>query len=196
MELGIDMDKQIILICIGAFISIFTSVVNKIIDNCLKSKGTVTIYRKLVYQKNSDNNSSGIYNVNGEIIMYIPIWIEIQNTKNNPIIIRDFSIDLFKNGKRICKMKKINYQKCNNQDLDLMYYGDKGRYSFIISPESIRQFDLLFSLKKNEKSDNFDEIKISYYNQKNKMITSNLKSIASSWNLQKFGVDEDWVEVN
>ncbi len=191
------MHEQVFLICIGALISSFAYVFHKLVDRWLDNTIDVTIYRKLVYEKNSDKRPSGIYNMNGEIVMRLPIWIEIQNMKKTPVIIRDFGVVLYKKGRRIKKMKQINYQKDNTKkDSVLVYYGDNGRYSFIIPSESIRAFDLLFVLKKTECPSDFDEINITYYNQKNKFIKVSLKKVEKSWALQQFDVDEDWVEVN
>ena len=108
MEQGINMFEQILLICVGALISILATLISKVVDGLLNKQGDDLIYRKLVYQKNSINKSMGIYNENNEILLIIPLWIEIQNTKKIPIIIRDFSLVLYKVGKRIKKMKQIN----------------------------------------------------------------------------------------
>ncbi|HPY98716.1 MAG TPA: hypothetical protein PLZ06_06705 [Clostridia bacterium] len=190
------MYNQIILICVGALISIFATVISKFVDSCINKQGDVIIYRKLVYKKNNIKKLIGIYSQDNDYILVIPLWIEIQNTKKVPIIIRDFSLALYKNGKRIKKMKQVNYQKDNeSEDGTEVYYGDNGRYSFLISPESIRSFDLLFVLKKSECSSDFDEVKIVYYNQKNKMTIKNLKKIEDSWSIKQFEIDEDWVEI-
>ena len=197
MGQGINMFEQILLICVGAFISILTTLISKFVDGLLNKQGDVLIYRKLVYQKNSINKSMGIYNENNEILLIIPLWIEIQNTKKIPIIIRDFSLVLYKGGKRIKKMKQINYQTdiVNGKELEV-YYGDNGRYSFILQPESIMRYDLLYILKRNECMFDFDEIRIVYYNYKNSQIENKFKEIRNSWELKQFNIDEEWIKLN
>lgn len=191
------MNEQIILIIVGALISILSTTISKFVNSWINKQGDIIIYRKLVYQKNSTKKSIGIYSQDNELILIVPLWIEIHNTKKVPIIIRDFSLALYKNGKRIKKMKQINCQKDDvSGNKSEVYYGDNGRYSFIIPPESIRSFDLLYVLKRNECSSDFDEIKIVYYNQNNKLTIKNLKEFDDSWSIKQFEIDEDWVEID
>ena len=112
MGQGTNMYKQILLICIGALISILTTVINKFVDGWLNKRGEVIIYRKRVYQENSTNRTMEVYvDDNNETLLVVPLWIEIQNTKKTPVIIRDFSLELYKNGDKIKKMKQISHQK-------------------------------------------------------------------------------------
>lgn len=142
------MYEQAVLIILGAFISIITTVINKVVDDRLRNKGEIKIFRRLVYRKNSGGESAGFYHGNGGKTLRIPIWIEILNTRKNPIVIRDFSVVLYNKGTRVVKMKQAPYQEeKNNEKWIKTYYGDEGRYSFIIPPESIRKFELLFVLK-------------------------------------------------
>lgn len=195
MEEPINMSEQVLLICIGAFISIITSIINKIVDNITNRKGQILIYRKLVYQKYSSNISTGIYDHGNETVLVVPLWIEIQNTKKIPIIIRDFSLVLYKEGKQVKKMKQITHQKNGDSEIEI-YYGDNGRYSFLIQPESIMKYELLFTLKKRECNSDFDKIMVVYYNYKNKRVSKTLKEIENSWTTIQFDIDEDWIALN
>lgn len=195
MEEPINMSEQVLLICIGAFISIITSIINKLVDNIANRKGQVLIYRKLVYQKYSSNISTGIYDRSNETVLVVPIWIEIQNTKKVPIIIRDFSLVLYKDGKRVKKMKQITHQKNGDSETEI-YYGDNGRYSFLIQPESIMKYELLFTLKKRECNSDFDKIMVVYYDYNNKRVSKTLKDIENSWTTIQFDIDEDWIALN
>lgn len=78
--------RQIILVFVGAFISIITTVANKLLDAWFNNKGDVNLYRKIVYIKNSTSPSMGILKDNNDLILCIPMWIEIQNTKKASII--------------------------------------------------------------------------------------------------------------
>lgn len=194
MEQGINMWKQILLICVGAFISILTTAISKFVDSWLNKRGDVIIYRKLVYQKNSTNKSMGVYDEHNETVLVVPLWIEIQNTKKIPIIIRDFSLELYKDGNKIKKMRQITHEKSGNSELEI-YYGDNGRYSFLIQPESIMRYNLLYALKRNECKLDFDEIKISYYNSNNRQIIKKFKEIRESWKSNQLDIDEDWIKL-
>ena len=41
----------------------------------------------------------------------------------------------------------------------------------------------------------FDEIKIVYYDSKNKKITEKFQT-TDSWKLKKYGIDDDWTKLN
>ena len=188
---------QIVLVFIGALISIITTVANKLIDTWIDNKGNINLYRKIVYRKNSTIPSIGILNDNNDLIMQIPMWIEIQNTKKTSIIIRDFSLVLYKDNKQVKKMKQINFQT------DIIdgkhaksYYGDDGRYSFLLKPESIMSYDLLFALRKSECELDFDEVKIEYYDSKNVLMKYCFLEKIKSWDDRSIRTDEDWVKIS
>lgn len=194
MGRGTNMRQQILLICIGALISILTTVINKFLDGWLNKRGEVIIYGKRIYQKNYTKRPMGVYVENNGTLLVVPLWIEIQNTKKIPIIIRDFSLELYKNENKIKKMKQMTHQ-VNEDKKSETYYGDNGRYSFLIRPESIMRYELLYSLRKNDCEVDFDEIKIVYYDSKNKKITKKFQ-IIDSWKPKEYGIDDDWIKVN
>lgn len=190
---NINMINYIISAIVGAIISILTSFCNKLIERHLDNKGKVAIYRKVVYIKN-DGRSMGIYQDKNDYSFVVPLWIEVHNSKNASQIIRDFSVCIYSEGKMIAKMNQINYQKSELSD-NLNYYGNKGSYSFLIPENSIERFDLLFVLKKSDCNHKFDEIKITYYNNKNELVVKKFKEIKSSWDPKEIDVDKDWVEL-
>lgn len=191
------MVEKVVLLFVGALISIITTIVNRLIEVWLDNKGDVNLYRKIVYIKNSTTSSIGIFNDNNDHVLSIPLWIEIQNSKKTPIIIRDFSLILFKDNKRIKKMRQLNFQTDPTDENHVKsYYGDEGRYSFLLKPESIMRYDLLFAQRKSECNLDFDEIKIEYYDSKNKKVTCGLINNLKSWEDRSINVDEDWVKIN
>lgn len=194
MGRGTNMLQQISLICIGALISILTTVINKFLNGWLNKRGEVIIYGKRIYQKNYTKRPMGVYVENNGTLLVVPLWIEIQNTKKIPIIIRDFSLELYKNENKIKKMKQMTHQ-VNEDKKSETYYGDNGRYSFLIQPESIMRYELLYSLRKNDCEVDFDEIKIVYYDSKNKKITKKFQ-IIDSWKPKEYGIDDDWLKLN
>lgn len=189
--------EQITLVFLGAFISIITTVVNRLIDAWLDNRGDVNLYRKIVYKKNSTTPSIGILNDSNDQVLSIPLWVEIQNTKKVPIIIRDFSLILYKDKKQIKKMKQANFQTDPIDGKQVKsYYGDEGRYSFLLKPESIMRYDLLFLLRRSECDLDFDEIKIEYYDSKNELVKSCLLNNLKSWDDKSIRTDDDWVKIS
>ncbi|MGT2948898.1 hypothetical protein [Streptococcus devriesei] len=75
---------------------------------------------------------------------------------------------------------------------EVFQYGDNGIYSFLIKPQTIRRFDLLFILSRKDLNENFDTIKISYYNVKDEHVEYLLDKVNGDWNLGENPIDNDW----
>lgn len=94
-------------------------------------------------------------------------------------------------------MKQLNFQTNTIGDKHVTsYYGDEGRYSFLLKPESIRRYDLLFGIRRSECDLDFDEIKIEYYDSKNKLVINCLLNNLQSWDDKSICTDEDWVKIS
>lgn len=186
--------SEIDLLLVGGLISIISTLTVYSIQELLKwlknNKGKLKIYTKIVYNK-INGSSWGSHETSKGISFTIPLWIEIQNTKSKSMILRDLNLSLFRNGKKICSMKQINYFKSKN-DTEENFFGDRGSYSFLIDPNSIRRYDLYFTIEK--KSDiEFDEVRLGYYNSKDKLIERFLFNIEDPWAAKYRKVDEDWL---
>lgn len=178
--------KEIILIFVGAIVSIFTTVVSKIMDNWLKQRGDFHIYGKVILNKKIE-----YFCQKKDISLIIPVGIEIQNSKKISIIIRDLNLILYKNGNKVKEMSQIKEMEFRKNDFSKeTKYGENGQYSFVIKPESIIRYDLLFIADGN--SEEFDEVRISYYNSKNSRKIKKFKKINTIKNKQ-ISIDESWI---
>ncbi|WP_057491755.1 hypothetical protein [Streptococcus orisasini] len=111
----------------------------------------------------------------------------IQKNKNE--IIRDLEVSLYQNGRFLRKM--IQAQSSINAE-EVFQYGDNGIYSFLIEPQTIKRFDLLFILGRKDLNENFDTIKIGYYNVKDEHVEYLLDKVNGDWNLGENPIDNDW----
>ena len=161
----------------------------------LNSRGAVRIYRKLVYQKGI-GKPMGIYSDNLSCSIIVPIWIEIHNDKNTEIVIRDFSLGLYCKGRFVSKLIQINKQYIKEEGVEKeIYYGKEGKYSFDVSKNNFEKYELLYSLKKEESNQYFDEIKFHYYIGKKKYVKK-FMTFDTPWKPMEIGADKDWVEIN
>jgi hypothetical protein len=99
----------------------------------------------------------------------IPIRVEIYNTTNAPQIIRELKASLYNNTKYIDNMVPVEF--IGEPDNKKSVYGDEGRYSFVIPPRSIQQYELLYSINLNTANANYDDvnhIRLTYYDSKGK----------------------------
>ncbi len=187
------MSNDFKLLIVGAMISLVSSIVTFLVQEAYKqlskNQGKVKIYRKIVYSKFTHNQTWGFSNSTEGLNFSVPMWIEIHNTKNKNEIIRNFNLALYNNGKKVTMMTQINHNIINGENL---YYGDKGVYSFLVSPERIERYDLYFMVKKKDFEYNFDEVRVSYYDTRDKLKEFKLLGIDKCWVVQKNKIDTDW----
>ncbi|MCR2044552.1 hypothetical protein NSA23_10560 [Anaerosalibacter massiliensis] len=86
-------------------------------------------------------------------------------------------------------MTQINFI---NKDSEKIVLANNGNYTFIIPPRSAVKYDLYFTLKYNASSRDFNNLKIIYHNNKDKIHTINFKNFAAGWNSNIIIKDKDW----
>ena len=174
---------------VGSFIGFLLQV---IVSSVLSNRGKVKIYIKSVYHKISsmpwgfEDSASGM-------IFTVPLWIEIHNTTAKKQIIRNLNLVLYKNNSQVAKMTQMNYYEKSNQTF---FYGENGAYSFLIDAYEIKRFELFFVTYKKEVSDDFDEVRISYFDSKDKYHEFKIFEISEPWIISKNKTDDDWRAIN
>lgn len=76
------------------------------------------------------------------------------------------------------------------------FYGENGAYSFLIDAYEIKRFELFFVTYKKEVSDDFDEVRISYFDSKDKYHEFKIFEISEPWIISKNKTDDDWRAIN
>lgn len=181
------MQQEVILIIIGAAIGFISSIGTTIVAEILKGQGKIRIYYKIVFSKVRDGRTWGFRNGSNGIIFEVPLWVELQNTSNAVRVIRDLNILLFKDGRELTKMIQIT-------NLDEVWYGNEGAYSFVLQPRSLNKYDLHFIIKKNEMGNNyqFDEIRLRYFDEKNKKHIFSINKIERCWEIGDLNREGSW----
>ena len=174
---------------VGSFIGFLLQV---IVSSILSNRGKVKIYIKSVYNKLS-GRAWGFEDSVSEMFFTVPLWIEIHNTTAKKQIIRNLNLVLYKNNRQVVKMKQMNsYEKFDQ----ILFYGDNGAYSFLIDANEIKRFDLCFSIYKKEVNDDFDEVRISYFDSKDEYHEFKIFEITKPWVVSKNKIDNDWRSIN
>ena len=189
--------NDILLIIIGSVIGFIASVGILVVERILDRAGKLKIYFKFVSLRD-DGRPWGVYEESGLLALFIPVKLEIQNTTNTTKVIRDLSIELYHGTQYVCKMVQIN-RFCKSERIKTTtepQYGNNGSYSFVIKPRSINNEECLYSYHINE-SDvadfDFNVIKISYYDEKDKKVIYEAKNRITGWDLKRNQVDHDWL---
>lgn len=187
--------KEVLPIIVTSIITLIATLVGfwaqALIQLLLDKKGSLKIYRKIVYQKKTNGATWGVIkNTNGNGMYFsVPLWIEVQNTKNISEIIRNFNIILYKDNIFLRKMVQVSHYGESNDE----FYGDSGKYSFIIPPKSIQRYDLQFILHHKDSQTDFDEIKVSYFDSSDNEQIFSLKKVPKSWTPYGGKIDNDWI---
>lgn len=178
---------------LGAFISIISSSITLLIQAYIKKylmeQGKTNIYYKTVYNKIT-SNPWGFYEENNEIYFDLPLWIEIHNTKGTRQIVRNLNLSLYSAGKFVSKTK----QSTHSGETVL---ADNGSYSFLVDAGEIKRYDLEFIIKgKDIGFQDFDEVRLSYFDTNDKYIEYKIFDIEDSWKQSNFKISEDWKKLN
>lgn len=189
---------DIILVVIGAVLGFALSIATIIINKAMDKYGKIHLFYKIVYQKGSSQKAGFIYGV-GEKSLLIPIYFEFQNTSNTARVIRDVCLYLYKNGEKVAKMNQLQYTT-NSQTNEIKnnFGGDKNSYSFVLPPMSIQKQECEFlykvSLSEVEKY-SFDEIRFSYYDEKNKVNECHFCYAPNSWDNIDFNYENEYIKL-
>jgi len=182
------MQQQVVILMISAAIGFISGIGTNIVAELITRKGKVKLYYKIVFSKAGNGRTWGFHNRSSGMIFEVPLWVELQNTSNATRVIRDLNILLYKGKKELAEMIQIT-----NTDKEI-WYGNKGAYSFVLQPRGLDRYDLHFIIKKNEMSDNyqFDEIKLRYFDEKDKKHISHLSKIERCWELGDLNREGIW----
>ncbi|WP_070654570.1 hypothetical protein [Streptococcus sp. HMSC078H12] len=178
---------------IGAFISILsatiTSLVHFKISEYQLNKGNVNIYIMSVYDSVS-GEPWGFYGNQEEIVFNVPLWVEIHNTKGKSQIIRNMNLALYNKNSFIGKTHQISHFSKGEK---MESYGEDGAYSFLIESNSIKRFELCFTITQSELYNlEFDEVRISYWDSKDDYKEYKIFEVSEPWQFSSFSIDNDW----
>ena len=174
---------------VGSFIGFLLQV---IVSNILSNRGKVKVYIKSVYNKINHQPWGFDTTVTG-LIFSVPLWMEIHNTTAKKQIIRNLNLVLYKDNKQVAKMTQMNYYEKSSQTF---FYGENGAYSFLIDANEIKRFELYFVIYKKEVNNDFDEVRITYYDSKDKYHEFKIFEITEPWIVSNNKIDNDWRPIN
>lgn len=191
--------QEVLMLVLGSVISLVSTMIGffaqTLVTSIIANKGKVKIYIKSVYNKTT-GESWGFRNstLRQGLMFDVPLWIEIHNTKSTKQIIRNINLSLYNSKKLIGKTIQVTHYERNGIQNP---YGENGYYTFLLEGNEIRQFDLEFIIwEKDIDRKNFDEVRISYYDSKDKYHEALILKIDEPWVISKNKIDNDWRLIN
>ena len=195
---------EVWLVVIGTVLGFLLSIVTTLINKYIDPKGKMHLFYKLVYQKET-TFKAGVHTNGNETYLTIPLYFEFQNTSNTARVIRDVCLYLFKEGKQVAKMIQIQYSKGTTtksgeviNETTRNYGGEKNSYSFVLPPLSIQkqECEFVYKVKTSEINEySFDEIRFSYFNEKNQVMECVFCTTDQGWRDINFNYENEYFEL-
>ena len=182
----------------GSIIGVLGSWLSIWIQRSVSKSGKASIYVKFVFSKSALHKPCGCYkDGDGYPVLHIPLWADICNTSDYPKIIRDLNIAGYANGKEVVSFTQI--QAVTGENKEYIPLGNNGAYTFVIPPNSASRFNLEFSLKQSEVDEtnkDFDQLILSYANEKNKFFRFLLTDIDDIWKSGEWRHKKQWLAMD
>lgn len=192
-------DKRMdwILSLIGGAIGFIASMCVLVVEKVWDKLGSLKIFYRIISGGEQIVEKFGTTRAtDGTNLFIIPMVFELQNTTNTTHVIRDVSINLYYQGRYIDKMIQVN--KIENDENSKAYGGENQTYSFVVEAKSIRKVygTFIYTPKRgNLEEYEFDEIRLKYYDEKNRMREFHIRYVNEPWKQKNIAGDIDWIEL-
>ena len=125
----------------------------------------------------------------------VPLVFELQNTTNTTRVMRDVSVLIYKDGKYVDEMIQIG--QSGEKDKKHQEYGDNNQsYSFLVEAKSIKKIYGTYIYAPGSdptKKQDFNEIRLRYFDEKNKSREYHIRYIDNPWDQRDINGDENWI---
>ena len=176
---------------IGAAIGFVSSIGIIVVQRLFDRAGKLELYAKVVNDRPTGSNTWGFQKRADGILLSVPIWIEVQNLSNSARILRDINLLLVSGGKEIASM--VQGTKVDLKDHGEYFYANGGSYSLSVAGGEIKRINCHFLLKSHTDVPRFDEIKLRYFDEKNRPRKFLLGEVEGDWCIKEFPRNKEWM---
>lgn len=187
-------------VVIGAVIGFVASIGTVIVERILDRRGKLKIYYRISGDRRAIMPFGFARTQDNDMSFSIPMQIEIQNTSRTNRVIRDLNVTLYKDGAPVDHMVQItsatNSKTKNGQTVETQSFtfgAEKGAYSFVVEALSIRHEHCSFFYSYAMNCNIFDEVRIRYYDEKDKEHTYSILRVDNCLEERTFEGTPDWV---
>lgn len=185
-------------VIIGAVIGFAASIGTVIIERMLDRRGKLKIYYRISGDRRAIPPFGFEYTQGGGMSFSIPMQLEIQNTSRTTRVIRDLNVTLYKDGTPVdCMIQATSATNNKTKNGEIVesklhtFGAENGAYSFVVEALSIRHQCCAFIYLNQKKT--FDEVRLRYYDEKDKEHSYSLQKIENCWTAYLFEGTHDWV---
>lgn len=182
----------------GAVIGALATLVATWLTRRMQKSGKVSLFAKMVYSKSSADKACGYYRsqLGPGLYLRIPLWLDIVNTSGVSRIVRNVNLHACFQNKEIASFTQIQRIGDGKSEIPL---GNNEAYTFVIPPNSACRFNVEFMMKETELSTDekeFDEIILSYFDEKNRIHAFHLINIDFCWMEKKIPMEKQWIALD
>lgn len=182
-------------VLIGAGIAFISGVLMPFIQRKFDEHGKLDVYCKVVADSLTERqvifqNEHGIYQYP------IPLHIELQNRKHCIRVARDICLSGYLNGKETLRWNQVLKTATQTRNRVL---GNAGAYSTMIEEMGIVHLDCEFYAEIHQGEEvkkRFDEIRLTYYNEKGKKVSYPLIRLDDCYKPQVLPIQSNWLDVS
>lgn len=188
-------------VLVGGLIGFLSSIGALAATRWMDRKGKLKIFCK---RTNDEGFAWGFHKDDSArtLCFAVPLDIELMNTSNTTRVIRDVQMRLYRRNTEVFQMKQIDgavitHTKGSETTTKEKTFGTKNSsYSFVLPPRSIQKQSCEYMLIPSSLANaEFDEIRISFYNEKGKLICKSLAKYNGDWAAREEEPDQDWIEL-
>ena len=187
---------------VGGFIGFVSSMGTILVSRLFDRIGKVKIYCK---RTNAREHCWGFWGHENYMTFVLPMDFEFANTSNRVELLRDLSVDIYANGVPLLRMRQgegaVHTRTVNGvveSEEAVSFGGDNSSYSFALQPRSIQKQKCFFFLNANKagmKALQFDEIRLSFYDEKDRRHCYPIAPINGDWRYREMDADSNWIKV-
>lgn len=182
----------------GAVIGALATLATTWLTRKIQTSGRVSLFAKMVYSKGSVDEACGYYRSQTGTGLYlrIPLWLDIVNTSGVSRIVRNVNLHACSRKKEIASFTQIQRIGDGESAISL---GNNEAYTFVIPPNSACRFNVEFILKERDLSPDekeFDEIILSYFDEKNRIHAFHLINVDFCWVEKKIPMEKQWITLD
>lgn len=184
---------------VGAVLGFVASVGTITVERVWDRAGRLSIFYLISSEGRNPVKTFGTSNSSDGPTFVLPLVFELQNTSNTARIMRDVSVNLYKDGHFVDEMTQIGQSGDRNSKETREYGGENQSYSFVIQPRSIQKLYGTYVYTAGwepQKEHDFDEIRLRYFDELNILREYHVRYVEKPWEQQDMGGDEDWILLN
>lgn len=194
--------EQYLLVIVGGAIGFLSSVGTLLVTRGIDRIGKIKIYCK---RTSSQDYCWGFWGHKEYMSFLLPMDFEFSNTSNRAVLLRDVSIEIYREGTPLLRMKQgtgaIKRRAVNGaveSEEKFAFGGENSSYSFVLQPRSIQKQKCLFLLNANQEGMQelrFDEIRLSYFDEKDRRHCYPVAPVKGDWMRAEMDADCNWIRV-